>query len=148
MNRKGYWLVALLAGILLANMIFLNGVLARYTSPTWASLVAHGIGALACLPLWKLVPVGVSESAPPPPWWSFFAGIPGAFTIILASITVNSAIGLTGTLSLMLLGQVMCGLVIDFFGFFQMERRRLTLSHFFEVLTIMTGTVLLVFFAR
>jgi transporter family-2 protein len=67
--------------------------------------------------------------------------------VVIANVTVNSQIGLSGTLALMLLGQTIFGLLVDSLGLFQMKKRALSLYDFFEVLTIMTGSAVLIFFA-
>ncbi len=149
MESRAYWLLAVLAGLLLTLMLFYNGLLSRYTSPTWSSLVAHGIGALVagsltCIPFFRPRTVNKRKA----PLWAYSGGIAGAFTVVLANIAVNSSIGLTGTISLMLLGQAIFGMIVDSLGLFHMDKRTLTLYDFFEVLTIMTGSAILIFFAR
>lgn len=45
-------------------------------------------------------------------------GIPGALTVLLAAIAVNSPLELAGTLGLMLTGQIVFGLIADLRGWF------------------------------
>ena len=122
--------MALLAGALLAVMIDWNSQLASFSSPLFASWTAHGVGAAASL-FCVLLAGGRTEapSAAPPverhwPVWSYLGGIPGAFTVLLAAITVNSPLGLTGTLALVLIGQMLFGVAADHFGLFRLTRRR------------------------
>ena len=58
MRRANGWNVtlALIAGIVLAVMIDWNSLLARHSSPLFASWTAHGIGVLASFALVTLVP--------------------------------------------------------------------------------------------
>ena len=152
MGTQQWWL-ALLAGAMLACMIYFNSQLAHVTTSVWASFVAHGLGAVCALVLWAaLLPLRKSPPSPAgierPPRWAYLGGLPGAFTVILASTTVNSELGLSGTISLMFLGQVVSGLAIDTLGLFGSPRREVGFYAFFEVLLVMTGTAILIFFAR
>jgi transporter family-2 protein len=120
--------MALAAGIVLAVMIDWNSQLARHSSPLFASWIAHGVGAVASLALVALLSArtkaGKVTMKPEGRWplWSYLGGIPGAFTVLLAAVTVNSALGLAGTLALMLIGQMVFGIVADAFGFFGLRR--------------------------
>jgi bacterial/archaeal transporter family-2 protein len=153
MTKHSLYLVgALVAGGILALMIFVNGELARHTSAEWSSLVAHGIGAGCAFVIWqgmlRLSSSTKRQATSRAPWWSYVAGIFGAIIVILASITVNSPIGLSGSISLMLLGQVLFGLLVDYFGWFGMPARDLTLYDFGQVFFIMSGTAVLIFLMR
>ena len=130
MHRLVGWngAMALVAGIVLAVMIDWNSQLARHSSPFFASWIAHGVGAVASLALVALLSsrtkAGTATVTPEGRWplWSYLGGIPGAFTVLLAAVTVNSALGLTGTLALMLIGQMVFGIVADAFGYFGLRR--------------------------
>jgi transporter family-2 protein len=142
---------ALAAGLLLGIMIFCNGELARYTTPTQASMIAHGIGTVVAWFIWRAFFARGAKFLPfarQIPAIFYLAGIPGAVTVILASSTVNSEIGFSGTLALIILGQVAFGIFVDAFGWFGMKRREFNLFDFGQLLLTMTGTAILIFFAR
>ena len=148
MNKNLYTSGAIASGGLLAVMIFLNGELARYTSPVWSSLIAHFVGIFGSWFLWrsmshskKLFPY--SSDAP---MWSYFGGVCGAMIVVIANITVNSSIGLVGSLSLMILGQTAFAILFDFKGWFGMEKRNLYLSDFLQVSCILAGSLLIIFY--
>ncbi|CAN7625370.1 DMT family transporter [Rhizobium rhizogenes] len=128
MHRASGWNIALalVAGAVLAVMIDWNSLLARHSSPLFASWTAHGIGVLASLALVTFLPVRTATAQAPLegrwPLWSYLGGIPGAFTVLLAAITVNSALGLAGTLALMLIGQMVFGIAADAFGILGLRR--------------------------
>ena len=147
-NSRSALFFAVISGSLLACMIFFNGALSSKTSPIWASFIAHTIGAvISCilfLPMVRKLDINLKNI----PKWAFLGGIPGAATVIFASITVTSGIGLSGTISLMLLGQVVFGMLVDHFGAFHMKKRALDLYDFMQVLLVMTGSSLIIFFAR
>ncbi|MET0405688.1 MAG: DMT family transporter [Cystobacter sp.] len=151
-GRSKDWLLSLAGGLLLALMINYNSLLARHTTPMFASWVAHGLGAIAA---WVLVilytrvtrPPAATATAPPGkvPLWFYLGGIPGTFTVILAAITVNSGLSLSGTIALMLVGQVLFGIASDHFGLFRTPRRKLVAADFLGALSVLTGSALIIF---
>ena len=148
MNKQLYGGGAIASGGLLAVAIFLNGELARFTSPAWSSMIAHFAGIFGSWFLWKLVSNGrhllpFSGSAPR---WSYFGGAFGALIVVLSNVTVNSSIGLVGSLSLMILGQTLFAILFDSKGWFGMERRKLHRSDFLRVVFILTGSLFIIFY--
>ncbi|GAA0373011.1 DMT family transporter [Streptomyces olivoreticuli] len=152
LGRSKHWLLGIAGGVLLALMTNYNSLLAKHTSSVFGSWVAHGIGAVAAL-LLVLVTARAfgagggerKEKRAKAPFWVYLGGIPGAFTVMLAAIAVNSSLELSGTIALMLVGQVLFGIVSDYFGLFGTPRRRLVLADFFVVLSVLTGSALIIF---
>ncbi|MGF1728510.1 DMT family transporter [Photobacterium kasasachensis] len=142
--------LALAGGVTLASMIAINSELAAYSSPVLASWFAHGIGAITSL----LVLITASLLAGKKltilpkvgtPFWAYLGGIPGAFTVVLAAITVNSPLGLSGSLALIMAGQVLFGLVCDGFGLFGLTKRPFTLTDGITLGLMATGCLLTLF---
>ncbi len=148
-------LLALFGGALLAIMIKLNSSLASFTTPVFASWLAHGIGTLVALLLLALLAksgkvnqdsnrkLNAQKSAP---LWSYFGGLPGALVVVFAAITVNSELGLSGTLVLGLIGQVIFGLVCDHFRLFGVPKQAITINRLVSILPILAGSGLIIFF--
>jgi len=153
MGRSTDWILALAAGSILAVMIDYNSLLARHSTPLFASWLAHGIGSIVAL---FFIAVGtkvfrnakreVKQQAVKGPLWIYLGGIPGALIVVLAAITVNSSLGLSGALALMLVGQVLFGILSDHFGFFGVPKRSFILTDFFVVLSVLSGSGILIFF--
>ena len=80
------------------------------------------------------------------PRWAYFGGVFGALIVVLANITVNSAIGLVGSVSLMILGQTLFAMLFDFKGWLGMEKRKLNRFDFMRVAFILTGSFLIIFY--
>lgn len=157
----GAALVAFIAGGLLALMIQLNSQLASAGSPLLASWIAHGTGALTALLLWLFM--GRRKAAPSPevpepeqnkqpkrtlPLWAWLGGLPGAMTVILAAICVNSPLGLGGTLALLLLGQLLFGAISDTRGWWLLPKRQLHPLEWPALLLVLAGALLLIFSAH
>lgn len=139
-------LIALLSGVLLTLMIMSNSYLSTFTSPLHASWLTHGIGAVVALIIW----LTVKKHLPPPragtkmPLWCYLGGIPGAFTVLLAAITVNSPLSLSGSIVLMLTGQIVTGLIIDHFGLMGLTRRKATGRDGLTLLLLFSGCILII----
>ncbi|NBU21954.1 EamA-like transporter family protein [bacterium] len=148
MRRFSDFGFALLGGVLLAMMIHLNSGLSRLSSPVFSSWVAHGVGSVAALFLMTLNVKNqgraVFKGNRPAPWY-FLGGVPGVFTVILAGLTVNSPLQLSGTISLMLVGQVIFGFLLDSTGLLGAQRRRLSWGDLGSAICILVGSGLMIF---
>lgn len=156
-GRSKDWFLGIAGGVLLATMLHYNSLLAKHTTPTYASWVAHGVGAVVALLLVLLTTAGISRrragqngGAEPAartklPLWFYLGGIPGAFTVMLGAITVNGSLSLSGTIGFMLVGQILFGLVSDRFGLFQTPKRRIVPMDALVALCVLTGSALILF---
>lgn len=145
-------LVAVFSGVLLTLMIMSNSYLSTFTSPLQASWLTHGIGSMVALLIWLMVKGRwgkTQRKQKTPRWsriprWGYLGGIPGAFTVLLAAITVNSPLSLSGSIVLMLTGQIVTGLFIDHMGFLGLTKRKVTLKDGITVLLLLTGSTLII----
>ena len=153
MNRRFFdWSMALLAGFLLTLMIDFNSLVAKQSSPLIASWIAHGIGSLTSLALVLLAskkfyrPLNLtSPEKQKNPLWSYFGGLPGAFTVVLATIAVNSELGIASVIALMLVGQIAFGIISDLFGLFGLPKRRLVIRDYLVMTCVLLGSGLIIF---
>lgn len=139
--------MALFAGGLLALMTEWNSLLAVFVGALAASWIVHGVGTMGSLALLasrSSVTATVSDVVPRAPLWSRLGGVPGALAVVLAAITVNGALGLAGTLALMLVGQMIFSAAIDHFGWFGLDRRRLGWRPTLGLLLVLSGAVTIV----
>ena len=142
-----YTIGALGSGALLALAIFLNGELATHTSAIWSSMIAHLVGTLGSLLLWQALTYrkGARLYSPQAPKWVYFAGALGALIVVLSNVTVNSNLGLAGTLTLMILGQSVFAIVFDVKGWLGLKQRRLQAQDIAQVGLILTGAFLVIY---
>jgi transporter family-2 protein len=136
--------LALAAGAMLAWMIHCNSQLAAHSGPLQASWLAHGLGALTALALWRAASGRGRHAAGRPPRWSYLGGLPGALTVALAAVAVNSPLALAGTLALAIAGQLLFGLLCERFGLLA-ARRALTIHDALAVLLVLGGCSVLIF---
>jgi transporter family-2 protein len=141
------FLIAFVTGGLLTSMVYLNGQLARFGNALFASWSAHATGTLAAIVLLLVFRFSVREKIrrqAHAPAWAYFGGVAGAVTVMLTSITVNSALALSGTLALGLAGQVIFGLAADRWGLFGLPRRRPDFRDLVSLGAILTGSALII----
>ena len=146
-NQLRFLILTLGAGGLLALMIFFNSQLAVAYSPIEASWFAHGIGGLTALVL-MLVSQRISKQEKnndgKTPLIAYLGGLPGAFTVLLAGYTVNSYLGLSGTLALAIIGQILFSLLSDSFGWFGLVKKKIALKDIASLLLITGGSLLII----
>ncbi len=146
MKQKYYTSISMLSGGLLAIMIFFNGVLSKYTSPVFSSLIVHTIGLVVSLTLWFLTNKTnkwnlISKKAP---FWSYLGGFSGALVVLTANIAVNSKLGLAGSLSFFILGQTIASLIVDSLGLFELDKKKLNTYDYVRVGLILIGSLLII----
>lgn len=146
-------LLALIGGLLLALMIYFNSLIAQQSSPLFAAWITHGVGTIAALflgiVLAKVLQITNKKTLTKSyakPIWTYLGGIPGALAVVFAAMTINSSLGLSGTLALMLVGQVSFGIFVDIFGLFGNPKRILGRTDFYVVISVLTGSLIIIFF--
>jgi bacterial/archaeal transporter family-2 protein len=140
------YLAAFATGGLMTLMISLNGEMARYTTPLFSSLAAHGTGTVAAVVFMLFLRRGGTAAAGGrAPLWAYLGGICGAVTVMMSGVTVNTALALSGTLALGLVGQVLFGLAADRWGLFGMLRRMPSLRDMAALGLILAGSILIIF---
>ena len=145
--RQSDLVLAFLSGGLLTFMILLNGRLSLSGGPLFASWVAHGTGKVAAV-LMLLALRGrrrVAAQPAPAPLWAYAGGLVGALTVMLSSVTVNTALALSGTLALGLAGQVLFSLVADRWGLMGLPKRVPKARDMAAVALIVAGSLLIIF---
>ncbi len=146
-NKYILSLLALFSGGLLSLMIMSNSYLASFTTPLAASWITHAVGAvfsfiIFCLYQFKKQPSLTNKKKTNLIW--YLGGIPGAFTVLLAAITVNSPLALSGSIILMITGQILFSLLVDIMGWFGVIKRTVTPSDILMCVLLISGSTLLI----
>jgi len=153
-GTTGLSIIAIVSGVLLALMININSELAAATSAVQSSWLAHGIGcvlaALLCVifnnkAVNKRELQGENQSNKITQLRSYLGGIPGSFTVVLASLTVQSEIGLTGTLALALIGQFIFSLLVEHFGLLNQKVNKLSFLNVLPSVFVIVGSILIIY---
>ena len=134
-------LVGLGTGALLTLMLLSNAEVGRRAGPLAASLVPHATGTAVALLL--LLP-GRPPLAGPAPAWAYLGGLSGAATVALTTVAANSALALSGTLALGLVGQVAFARGADRWGWLGQARAAVTRRDALAALLIVLGSLLVI----
>lgn len=140
MNK--YKNLAVLNGVLLAIMIFLNGVLSKRIGLYISTLIYHVLGLLLIL----LVSIIVKNKLPKfnkIPAILFLPGILSVFVIFLNSLS-SSKIGITLTAGMGLFGQLVLSTLIDHFGLFGMPVNKLRKEKILSFSIIISGLIFMI----
>ena len=131
-----FWLMALLGGAGLSIQASINTGLSSHLGgqPLIGALISFFVGTL-CLDVvagmqadWPSVTQNVSTL----PWWRWIGGMIGA-GFVFTSIFLAPKLGVTNTMFLFILGQLVSGMVIDHFGLIDMPIRPV---HWWKILGV------------
>lgn len=137
---------ALGTGGCLALMVLCNAAVAREAGPLMGSLAPHATGTAAAAFVLLLLRPG--RGGGPAPAWAYLGGVSGALTVMLSSVAANTALALSGTLALGLLGQVAFARAADRWGFLGLPRRRATARDAVVLALVLAGSAVLIRGAR
>ncbi len=110
--------LALINGVILAIMIFLNGMLANITGPYMSTLIFHIIGFILIIII-SIIEKNRLSNLRKLPLMFFLPGILSVITILLNNISIPK-IGLTLTIGITLFGQLVMSSLVEHFGLFGM----------------------------
>ena len=138
------FLAALGTGGLLSLMVLCNSEVTRHAGAILGSLVPHATGTVAAGLALAFLARAVLQGGTAPAW-AYFGGLSGALTVMLSSLAANTALALSGTLALGLVGQAAFGLAADRWGLLGLPRRRATGRGLLSLALILGGSAILIF---
>lgn len=136
-----YQLLALVAGLATAVMLFINGNLSQQYGVFVSAVIIHIVGALFAFLLCALK----KDKRPVlghTPKWIYLGGAIGVLTVVFN----NGAFGhisVTSIVALGLLGQIITSLAIDGLGLFGMEKCPLQKSAYIGLILSLVGVVIM-----
>lgn len=139
-----YKKLAILNGSLLAVMIFLNGALAGRTGIYMSTLIYHLLGLLLLLLLAFIKKSKPDHIFKVPPLF-LLPGVLSVMTIVLNNVTIPK-LGVTLASGAALFGQLVMSALIEHFGLFRMQARRLKKEKIIGFLIISLGVTIMVLF--
>ncbi|AUM90590.1 hypothetical protein CBB2_0801 [Clostridium botulinum] len=142
MNLNKYRNLAVLNGILLAIMIFLNGVLSEKIGLYLSTLIYHVLGLLLIL-LVSIVRKNKLPKLNKIPVILFLPGILSVLVIFLNNLS-SSKIGITLTAGMGLFGQLVISALIDHFGLFGVQVNKMRKEKILSFSLIITGLIFMI----
>ncbi|MBX3477043.1 MAG: DMT family transporter [Brevundimonas sp.] len=144
MNPMIFFIVAIvLAGGATALQAPTNArLMAAVGSPVNAAFVSFAVGtvALGVLALMMQARPDVA-AARALPWWAWVGGLYGAIFVVAATWGVPR-LGVALTITLMVAGQLLIGLILDHFGAFGVPRQPMNLGRLAGAALVIAGVVM------
>lgn len=112
------YLISIFTGAILAIMISLNGGVSTTSGNYASSVIIHFIGLIGIIAV-LLVTKSKFKNLKGIPFYMFTGGLIGILTVLFTNASF-STLGVSLTVSLSLLGQLITSLVIDHFGYFNL----------------------------
>ena len=137
-----HYAVAGSAALIIAVMLAINGELTAVCGETLTTLLIHLVGLGVCSAAALIKRENPFKTARGVPFAILLGGVINYFTTFFNTLAVGR-ISVTAILALSLLGQAATSLVIDCFGLFGMEKRRLGLPELAGLAVTALGIVLL-----
>ncbi|MBS6508458.1 MAG: DMT family transporter [Paraclostridium bifermentans] len=116
------YLISILTGVVLSIMVVLNGDLGNATGNYISSVIIHFVGLIGIIIL-LVVTKSKIKNLKGIPFYMFSGGLIGILTVLFTNISFTN-LGVSLTVSLALLGQLVTSIVIDHFGYFDLEVNR------------------------
>lgn len=112
-------LLSTLIGVIIAVMILINGTLSGFTGNYTSSVIIHAVGLISIV-LVLITSKSKLNIQKGIPLYMYSAGVVGIFTVFFNNLSF-SALGVSMTLALGLLGQSLSSIIIDHFGLLGMK---------------------------
>ena len=112
------YFVSVFTGVILAIMVSLNGGVSNAAGNYAYSIIIHFIGLIGII-LVLIFTKSKIKNLKGIPFYMFSGGLIGVLTVLFTNASC-SILGVSLTVSLTLLGQLVTSLVIDNFGYFNM----------------------------
>ncbi|HEK9099957.1 TPA: DMT family transporter [Bacillus pseudomycoides] len=139
-----YNLLSIIIGALIAIMIPLNGILSEITGNYMSSVLIHIVGLFAIV-IVLLASKSKLRMQKGIPLYLYSAGAIGVFTVLFSNISFT-ALGVSITIALSLLGQSVSSIIIDHFGLLGMKVVKFEKKKIFGLLLISSGIVVMTIF--
>lgn len=114
--------LALINGVILAIMVFFNGMISKIIGPYMSTLIFHLLGLLLIIII-SIISKNRLTSLKQIPFIFFLPGILSVITILFNNISIPQ-IGLTLSIGVTLFGQLVMSSLVEHFGLFGMPVKK------------------------
>lgn len=136
--------LSILSGILISVMLLFNGQLSEAYGNALATALIHAIG-LVGIGAWLILKQQSLKHTLNEPWHLYMGGVIGVATVMLSNLTFLH-LGMSLTLVLSLLGQVIISLVIDAAGLLGAKKVRFEKKKLIGVGLVAAGAAVMLLF--
>ena len=135
-----YLVLAIVSGLCMAFQSPTNATLSRHVGNLQATSISFGGGAICLLVLTLIIGTGDLSQIGDAPIWQLFGGLYGV-CIVLAITYAIPRLGAALSSTILLLGQIGMGAVIDTFGLLQLDAVPLETGRVIGILSVLVGIV-------
>ena len=136
-----YLLLGIVSGLCMAFQSPTNATLSRHIGNMQATCVSFGGGAVCLFILMIAIGTGDLSLLGDASWWQFLGGVYGV-CIVLAITFAIPRLGAALTSTILMLGQISMGAVIDTFGLMQMAKMPLASGRVLGCIMVLIGIIL------
>lgn len=134
--------LALINGVILAIMVFLNGMLASITGPYMSTLIYHVLGLLLIIFI-SIIKKNRLSNLKEVPLIFLLPGILSVITILLNNISIPK-IGVTLAVGVGLFGQLVMSSFVEHFGLFGMPANKIKKEKILGLSIISLGIIFMI----
>lgn len=131
------YFVSVFTGVILAIMVSLNGGVSNAAGNYVSSVIIHFIGLIGIIFVLIFTKSKI-KNLKGIPFYMFSGGLIGVLTVLFTNAS-SGVLGVSLTVSLTLLGQLVTSLVIDNFGYFNMPIVKFDKRKILGLVIIITG---------
>lgn len=131
------YFVSVFTGVILAIMVSLNGCVSNAAGNYVSSVIIHFIGLIGIIFVLIFTKSKI-KNLKGIPFYMFSGGLIGVLTVLFTNAS-SGVLGVSLTVSLTLLGQLVTSLVIDNFGYFNMPIVKFDKRKILGLVIIITG---------
>ncbi len=132
-------ILGVINGILFSVMNLFNAQLGQLYGDPFAMVLIHAVGILCAVPLTIRYIKGKRNA----PLWMHIGGFLGIITVITSNVGIVN-LGVTVTLSLALVGQMLLSMVIDQFGLFGFPKLKFKKERAISIALITLGAAVMI----
>ena len=137
-------LLGVLCGVMIFTQTTINSQLREHAESPYASSLISFLFGTALLLLLTIIIEGhlfpSLETLQSMEWWAYLGGALGSY-VVLSAILGFPRIGGVQTVAIPIFGQMLMSLLIDYFGWFAMDKRPLSLINILGLIILVIGIV-------
>lgn len=131
------YFISVLTGVILAIMVSLNGGVSSASGNYTSSVIIHFVGLIGIIAV-LFITKSKLKNLKGIPFYSFTGGLIGILTVLFTN-TSFASLGVSLTVSLALLGQLVTSIIVDHFGYFNLPVNKFNKKKILGFIIIIIG---------
>lgn len=131
------YFISILTGTILAIMVSLNGGVSSASGNYTSSVIIHFVGLLGIIAVLFITKSKI-KNLKGIPFYTFTGGFIGILTVLFTNTSFTS-LGVSLTVSLSLLGQLVTSIIVDHFGYFNLPVNKFNKKKILGFIIIIIG---------